>query len=331
MKTLCCACGKTIRMSMLLGQEGHELQGKAYACYDCCKRIGYGKGVIGAMGLALYTREQFVAEYRAAIERENLSKQEQLEAKRRIQESRQAKINTVKNLIDGFSFKTEKVSNADTETKYDESNLVENLSDEDLIVRMNQFVVDDPGLILSDGEKCFYQGICYSVRLKNVVTGTSGNSVHIGGKNSLGIYLGSGTSQRNYERSTVAEKYPGDFYITNKRMVCNALKLAFEVELNKITSLATYSDALVITVKDKTYIVGTEEIDIIKELLAVNNEGMKRGLGKMGSVSQNEGVTSPEEMGEDEIIQILRKYKALYDEGIITEEEFLNKKKQLLG
>ena len=27
----------------------------------------------------------------------------------------------------------------------------------------------------------------------------------------------------------------------------------------------------------------------------------------------------------------IRKYKSLYDDGIITEEEFLNKKKQLLG
>ena len=44
MKTVCCACGKVIRMSAILGNEGHELQGKAYACYDCCKKVGYGKG-----------------------------------------------------------------------------------------------------------------------------------------------------------------------------------------------------------------------------------------------------------------------------------------------
>ena len=47
--------------------------------------------------------------------------------------------------------------------------------------------------------------------------------------------------------------------------------------------------------------------------------------------NQPEPTTYSSQMQEDKIIEILIKYKKLLDEGIITEEEFTTKKKQLLG
>ena len=327
MKTICCACGKVIRMSSLLGNEGHELQGKAYACYDCCNFIGYGKGFFGAMGTAFITREEFVQRYNDAIEQEKLKKEEELAAKRKIKEDRQAKIESAKKIIANIKNIVDPTLNNDTPVDKNDHIAIEELSNEDIQSKMQSFIVENPGIILKDGEKCFYQGACYSARLKNVVTGTKSNTVQIGGKNALGMYTGVGNSQRKYDRNTVSEKYPGNFYITDKRMICSAPKFAFEIKLTDITSLSAYEDAFIITVKDKTYIVETKDIDAIKDIIATSNEGIKRGLTE--NITK-ESADNSKKTSEDKIIELLREYKNLYNEGIITEEEFINKKKQLL-
>lgn len=331
MKTLCCACGKPIKMSILTGNEGHELQGKAYACYDCCKIAGYGKGVMGAMGTACLTRETFVQKYKEAIAQEELRKQEELEAKRKIKEARQEKVESAKKLISSLKTKLGNQTETPESLQKSETTSIEMLSDEELIKKCDSFIVKNPGIMLMNEEKCFYQGSCYSARLKNVLTGTSGNSVRVGGKSAFGMYVSTGTSQRSYDRSTVAEKYPGTFYITNNRMICSAPKLAFEIKLTNITSLTTYTDALIITAKDKSYIVETQDVEIIKELLAVNNEGIKRGLTNKEPICNNSTNNDNQITSEEKKIQLLREYKGLCDEGIITQEEFEKKKAELLG
>ena len=205
----------------------------------------------------------------------------------------------------------------------------EMLSDEDLQIKADSFIVKNPGLQLTDNEKCFYQGSCYSVQLKNVITGTRGTSMHFGGKSTFGIHTNS--YQREYNRNTIQEKYPGTFYITNKRMVCSAPKFAFEINLTNITSLTAYSDALVITAKDKSYIVETQDIAKIKELLAVSNEGIKRGLTKDTKTDNNSTDNINHSISEEKRVQLLRDYKKLCDDGIITQEEFEAKKKELLS
>ena len=200
MRTLCCACRKPIKMSILTGNEGHELQGKAYACFDCCKLVGFGKGFMGSMGVALMTREEFVQKYEVAVAREHLRQEEKLEADRIVKEQRQAKIDATKRIIGKLINKEDDKDDSD-----DRYTSVEELTDEELIKKMNEFIVRTPGIVLENEETCFYQGPCQSARLKNVVTGTSGHSNHIGvgGRMSFGIRVGSGTSQRQYNRGTV--------------------------------------------------------------------------------------------------------------------------------
>ena len=328
----CLTCGKKSDKT----KGFYEVSGRVgwrYICKECAKEVGINNFMQAGFHGNISLLKKYViihpeAQSRLEILEDELRQEnkELIEGMKNIAKNIKSKI---EQKIDCSNFTTDKL----IDVVKNKIASIDKLSDEELIKRMESFIVENPGIILLAGEKCFYQGSCYSVRLKNVVTGTSGNSIHIGGKGAFGIYMGTGISQRNIDRNTVAEKYPGNFYITNKRMICTAPKLAFEIKLTNITSLTTYSDGLNITVKDKSYIVETKDIESIKEIIAVNNEGMKRGLctnlkdEKCDSIKINEDKLKND---EDKSIHLIREYKKLLDEGIITNEEFEAKKKKLL-
>lgn len=328
----CLACGKTSDRT----KGFYEVSGRVgwrYICKECAKEVG----INNFMQAGFHGNISLLKKY-AKIHPEAQSRLEILEDE--LCQENQELIEGVKNIAINIKSKVEKkmdCSNFTTERLIDAVKnkiaSIDKLSDEELIKRMDSFIVENPGIILLADEKCFYQGSCYSVRLKNVVTGTSRNSIHIGGKGAFGMYMGSGISQSSNDRNTVAEKYPGSFYITNKRMICTAPKLAFEIKLTNITSLTTYSDGINITVKDKSYIIEIKDIETIKEILKVNNEGMKRGLFDSVKDEERDGIKINKDNRknyEEKSIHLIREYKKLLDEGIITNEEFEAKKKKLL-
>ena len=144
MKKICCACGKLFRMSAVLGDEGHRLAGDAYACYDCCKRIGVGKGIFGAMGVGLMGREEFLSRYSVALQEERLRQKEEAEVKRRVQAERQAKIDNVKKGINFLKNTIETVSGKNFEKKETDENINEEeivMEFEDYCIELEKFIV----------------------------------------------------------------------------------------------------------------------------------------------------------------------------------------------
>lgn len=297
MKENCCVCGKPVRMSVLLGDTGQRLS-DGVACYDCCKIAGYGKGVLGAIGLALVTKAEFTQRYYSSPK-----------AKQKEKQSSSRSFDAFQNRADIIDYSK--------------------LSFEQLQEELGKFVVNS-GINLKSGEICYFATDCCSVKYKDVVVGTSRTSTHFG-SGKKGLYLGSGLSQQTNNRQIVSEKYPGDFYVTNKRMICTAVKLSFEIPLTSITTMTTYSDGLTVMASGKTYNVVFSDIDRFKKMIQINNEIEKRrsedSLGTR-SVASNTAIAA---VNEADIPKLIREYKKLFDEGIISEAEFNQKKEQLLS
>lgn len=291
MKQQCCTCGKTIRFSALLGNEGLRLS-DGYACFSCCKKAGYGKGLIASMKLVLISQEEFILKYNSALS------------------SKKSKFSRFE----------------DKPVEIDYSNFSDSLLESEI----KKYIVVNPGIMLDTDEVCYFCVPCHSIRFKNVVVGTNTTSAHIGGSKK-GIYLGNGYSSKVNDRKNVAEKYQGHFFLTNKRMICNALKYSFEIPLTNITSLTTYSDGLTVMSKGVSYNVSFEGISRFKNLVNLNNEieERRKKIEKERKVINNNHHNLKFE--KNNIPDLIREYKKLMDDGIITQEEFDAKKKELLG
>lgn len=288
MKEICCACGKKIRFSVLLGDTGERLT-DGYVCYDCCKAAGYGKGFFSSMGLALTTKADFMNKYNSMVKA------------------------PIKEKSVDFSQMTE----------------------EQLEEEIKKYIVLESGLNLENGEICYFSTECCSVKYKNVVVGSSKTFTHVG-DGRKGTYLGAGVSQKTNNRQTVSEQYPGNFYVTNKKIACNAIKLSFEIPLAKITAMTTYSDGVTIMSGGKSFNVTFSNVERFKNLLNLNNEIEKRKKENGSTVESPQSSisstgNSASVVSELEIPKLIREYKTLLEEGIISEEEFQMKKAVLLA
>lgn len=99
MKDVCCACGKSVRFSMLLGDTGQRLM-DGYVCYDCVKLAGYGKGFFSAMGLAATSKSEFLNKYNSSPK---VIKKAEAEAKK-AQQVATAKMNTFNNDLSKMTY-----------------------------------------------------------------------------------------------------------------------------------------------------------------------------------------------------------------------------------
>lgn len=186
---------------------------------------------------------------------------------------------------------------------------------------LNILAIPNPSISLEENENCYYIGEASAMHQKNIVTGHinrgTGGSVRIA--KGLSVRVGGGASQTI--RENVNEYYEGMLYITNYRIILLAPKYGFDLPVAKITQLIYMNDGLQIYSEAKSYSVSTNDVFKIREIIEFLN-------GQNAFKERKKQSTQKSKVSEaDEIM----KFKKLLDDGVITQEEFDAKKKQILG
>lgn len=195
--------------------------------------------------------------------------------------------------------------------------------------KLQKNLVKNPSITLQEGEYCHFEAPARAIETKTVITGSS----HSG--NSFSINLGHGMRVGDYSggssinRQNVVNEYPGTFYMTNKHFVLNTVKCGFDIPMAKVSNLEFLNDGMIIYSAGKAHMVAFSNPDKLKKIIAMLNE-CEILSRKAGISPETQGATS-KVTDEKNVPKLLREYKSLYEDGVITKEEFEEKKKQLLN
>ena len=324
----CVICEKELNGSMhQLMKISYELMGQEYLCKECAKIAGLPTGFGSEIVIATYTVNRIIKKYNQAVT-EDWQKIDLETIKRRIAEDNQKQAEEIRS-------KWEEIK-SNSQKKYDESQRKQAVNRFNKLERkLNRMIVRNPKIVLRKNEVCYFQKKAFGIHKKNVVTGSWRTGSYSGVR--IGRYSLGGSSGHSFNtRGNVTEKSAGMLFITNQRIVLSSPKFGFEIPLKKITTLQFETKNFFVSSNGKTYSVETDYVYQIKSLIETNNEYLlikeQYGLSntQTKSVNKSETVSNNTEFNEKEIPNLIREYKQLFDDGLISEEDFEKKKKQLL-
>lgn len=302
-KKYCMGCGKELVKVFLEGETWMEPSWREYICYDCCDAIGVkNHGVTGSIKVGnLYSqlgKDRFIEMVQKAI---------------------------------GILPLGAEIGTTDLGPEITKENAIQEKYA--ALDELKTFVVENPSINLKSGEICLYEGDANIVKTKTGTIGNAYKSVGFGGKNGVGMFSSVRAGESKRIRGDIQDKYSGKFYLTTQRFVMVSVKYGFEIPVTKITALEFFSDGFIVTSGSTSHVVELGDARFIKYVIETNN---RYELAKQ--LSGEIEVSDIEEVNENlkpkdakDIADALREYKALMDEGVITEDEFAAKKKQLLG
>ena len=193
--------------------------------------------------------------------------------------------------------------------------------------KLQRLVISNPTISLQTGEECYYQYEATAYHEKNIVTGHKSSGAGVSFRVAKGVYARTGGGVSQVVRENVGEYFDGMLYITNFRVVLLTPKYGFDIPLSKITQIENHYDGFQIYSGAKCHSLLT--IDVLTILVILKLIEIVNG----GQLSSNKKIsnTNAKSKSIDSSVNDLRELKKLFDEGVITEEEFNAKKKQLLG
>ena len=212
-----------------------------------------------------------------------------------------------------------------------------------------RFNVEQADIILKKYEKVMFTGGGIDFSEPRAVRVT--NSVHVGGgrrtgrNTALGVGTGKSVSQ---SKDVMTHVDRGRVTITNKRFIFSGAKKNINIDLKKITGIDLYTNGIKIHRSNKQKVeqfIGFENIsfnfnmDGKKYYITFNGQVVKALIeGGLNSNDTKKVTTqkksqpkkvaeSPKESNDE----LLFKYAELYEKGLLTQDEFESKKKELLG
>lgn len=189
------------------------------------------------------------------------------------------------------------------------------------------YYIESPNINLQQNEICSYECKANRIITKNVSLGTERVS-NYSGSYYKGIKVGTGHSITKNIKDTVIEKYPGSFFMTNQRIVLLSLEKGFEIPIHKVSSLDFSGQYVTLFSNGKSYTIEPDCIEDLRQFLEMNNEYERRKARNQIIPEEDKDISIH---SEKDIPKLLRSYKELLDDGIITEEEFNKKKQSLLN
>lgn len=197
-----------------------------------------------------------------------------------------------------------------------------------------RFAIANSPVALKPDEHCFYAGKACGGKVKTITTGYTGANKGYSLRLMKNFTYRSGGSASQAVRQQVLEtSAQGTFVITSNRFILMTTQYGFEVPAHKVSNIELHSDAITLYAGNKSHIVMTndvKQIAFVVNLLSDATAEYERQKAIEESVPRTTRAKKPAAAptsGADEI----RKYRQLADEGIITEEEFEKKKRDILG
>ena len=188
--------------------------------------------------------------------------------------------------------------------------------------KIQKLIVSNPNISLPENETCYYMHDAAAFHEKNVVTGSVGKGAGVSIRIAKGVSVRTGSGKSQNVRETVGESYGGTLYITNFRIILLAPKYGFDLRIVSISQMKYKRDGLQIYHGSKCYQILTNDVNSIRAIVEFLYEQR---------VFEDERIINKKAKTEKQIANELREYKKLLDENVISEEEFKEKKKQLLN
>lgn len=143
--------------------------------------------------------------------------------------------------------------------------------------------ITEPKLLLKPSEIAYIEQPATLSITENKVVGTAGRSSGISMRVAKGMYVRTGGSGGRKIYDDVTTTYDGILSITNQRVSFMQDRKAFEIRLDKLTNIAYEDDALILQHGNKSYVLLTEDADIMEHLIR-KLCGAKSSAGSISSI-----------------------------------------------
>lgn len=202
---------------------------------------------------------------------------------------------------------------------------------------LNDSIIEKPGFKLEKKEKCY-------CKIKATLSMTRTKTVKTGGGNYAGVSINLGHGMRYHVGGRTPEKTKQkdvtlssdvEFFLTSKRIVILVKGTTQSEPYDMINGINFKMSSFTVDFSDgpiqfSTDIVSCNKVHVIYDFIQIKLDEDKIIASDEKSRQTEQKSSRDNRKTDDNPVSLLRSYKSLLDDGIITQEEFEIKKKEIL-